>query len=179
LGTFVKNFQPIPGCFELADILLFVRLPNMMSGDLVQISTAISDLFDSLRRKFGVLKIVKLEAKQTPRHPFADEIMAGIIDTFRVEDLDWRKYDMDTSLILPNSSLRNVTLYSTGHWGVLHHWTSVEGIVTLANVSPMFSLFRSDRTRQNLKIINFQQLQEARIQLTASLPGLPMSPEVA
>ncbi|KAM7199713.1 hypothetical protein V8F20_005583 [Naviculisporaceae sp. PSN 640] len=149
LERFVKNFRPRSQCFEFSDMLSYVRLPDMSIGDPEKTSKAIIELFDNLAQLFKVSKIVKLEAKDNPAHPMDDVEIARIVDRFSIEELDWAKYNLDLDALTPNtadhtSSLRKLRLYSTGHWGVLYHWLSEEGIfsfeglkeVTLVVVNP-------------------------------------------
>ncbi|KAK4216524.1 hypothetical protein QBC37DRAFT_91706 [Rhypophila decipiens] len=133
LDRFVKNFKPRSQCFEFSDMLSYVRLPDMSIGDPEKTSRAIVELFDNLAQLFKVSKIVKLEAKDHPTHPMDDMEIAKIVDRFGIEELDWAKYNIDLDALTPkntddSSSIRKLKLYSTGHWGVLYHWLSEEGI---------------------------------------------------
>lgn len=133
LERFVKNFKPRSQCFEFSDMLSYVRLPDMSIGDPEKTSKAIIELFDNLSQLFKVSKIVKLEAKDNPSHPMDDVEIARIVDRFSIEELDWAKYNLDLDALTPKtaedtSSIRKLKLYSTGHWGVLYHWLSEEGI---------------------------------------------------
>ncbi|KAK3387955.1 hypothetical protein B0H63DRAFT_559382 [Podospora didyma] len=130
LERFVKNFRPRAGCFEFSDMLSYVRLPDMSIGDPIKTSRAIVELFGNLAQLFKVAKIVKLVAKDNPAHPMDDRDIAAIVDRFNVEELDWEKYNIDLDPLVESrtSSLRKLKLYSTGHWGVLHHWLSSEGV---------------------------------------------------
>ncbi|KAK3684174.1 hypothetical protein B0T22DRAFT_469804 [Podospora appendiculata] len=134
LERFVKNFKPRTQCFEFSDMLSYVRLPDISKGDPDKTSKAIVELFNNFAQYFKVDKIVKLEVKDNPSHPMDDLEIAGIVEKFKVEELDWAKYNMDlyplrdVSTDGRTSSLRKLKLYSTGHRGVLYHWISEEGI---------------------------------------------------
>ena len=145
---------------EFSDILLYVRLPDLAVGDPDKMSEAIRKLFETLQTAYSVEKIVKLVAKDQVLHPMSDSQIAWIVETFNVEDLDWAKYNMDLDHIRRRttreadpwtSSLRKITLYSTGHWGVVHHWTSLEeGVfsfrgVRMAYIRADVSLQRANR----------------------------------
>ncbi|KAK0612770.1 peptidase S8/S53 domain-containing protein [Bombardia bombarda] len=147
LERFVKNFKPRPNCFEFSDMLSYVRLPDISIGDPDKTTQAILSLFNNLAQLFKVVKIVKLEAKDNPIHPIDDSTIAQIVDRFNVEELDWVKYNMDLDPLRcktsdsRTSSLRKLTLYSTGHWGVLHHWTSEEGIYSFKELKEVMVIF--------------------------------------
>ena len=142
LGKCVENWEPRDKCLEFADMLSYVQLPDMSVGDPGRTHDAVKKLFDALQQRFKVTKIIKLVARDNLSRPMPDKDIARFVKQFDIEDLDWEKYNMDLDPFRQStehgssSQLCKLRLYSTGHWGVIHHWTSLdEGIYTLKEVS--------------------------------------------
>jgi hypothetical protein len=103
-------------------------------------SEPIKNLFDNLSHKFEIKRIVRLFAKDNVNDPIDDRLIAKWVEDFSVEQLDWRKRDMDISPLLEmaehrKGSLRVLTLYTAGHWGIIYHWLSSDGLVAIPGVS--------------------------------------------
>jgi hypothetical protein len=138
---FVKHFKPKEGCFDLKRSLKYVRLPDLLSRDISRMRLSVRDLFDSLEKKFGVHEIVTLFVKDNPLAPVSDDEIADYVVRLKVRTLDWEKYDMDIEPMLAKAetfrvdlSIKHITLYCTGHRGVLRHWFSDQGLSAFPKV---------------------------------------------
>ncbi|KAK3372938.1 hypothetical protein B0T24DRAFT_247827 [Lasiosphaeria ovina] len=205
LERFVNNFKPRANCFEFSDMLSYVRLPDMSAGDPEKTSQAIIALFKNLAELFNVAKIVRLEAKDNPAHPMEDSEIARIVEKFNIEELDWGKYNIDLDpLRAPAedgriSSLRKLKLYSTGHWGVLHHWLSEEGIFAFerlkeilisvvdpyetadlptANTRPKLTEILRARMKQKLETVRSDMVGKLRIEVEPGHPHKPRTRDI-
>jgi hypothetical protein len=79
---------------------------------------------------FGVERIIQLNALDNTFHPIGDEIIALLAKAFKVEKLNWYKYDLDLDVLKQiGANLRKLWLYSSGNWGTLFYWTSGEGLL--------------------------------------------------
>ncbi|KAL1615283.1 hypothetical protein SLS56_011864 [Neofusicoccum ribis] len=78
---------------------------------------------------------VEASGNPTKRSSISDELVEkAILSQFKIEKFDWRKLDIDLS-ILTNSPhaehFTDITLYSSGNWSVLYHRTSKDGLLKL------------------------------------------------
>jgi len=95
----------------------------------------IAKLLDKLRKKkeeggFGVERIVNLNAWDNPFHPISDRLISVLVGVFKVEKLNWYKYDLDLDALKRyGAHLRKLWLYSSCNWGTLFHWTSEDGFL--------------------------------------------------
>lgn len=69
----------------------------------------------------------------------SDELVEeAIINKFQIEELDWRKLDIDLNTLTRSphaDQFTKLTLYASGNWSVLYHWVlSKDGIAKLPNV---------------------------------------------
>lgn len=138
LSVFVRDFKPTDGSFSFPQRLARLDLPDMSYGISSQMSSSITDLFECLKQ-FNVTQIMRLYAKDHTKEPVDDDSIALWVSKFKVEYLDWRKLDMDIGPLAKNaheasSCLKTITLYNSGHWGVLYHWLSLDGLFSILGV---------------------------------------------
>jgi hypothetical protein len=94
-------------------------------------------LFDQLfagLKAYGVKKIMKLLAIDSLLRGVDDHRVAQWASDFEVEELDWRKLDLDLDRFSSSLPLRTICLYSRGNWGALYYWTSDEGVLKFNKV---------------------------------------------
>jgi hypothetical protein len=141
LSAFVRGFKPIEegkGSFSFPNRLARLDLPDMSFGKTSEMASSIKDLFQNLN-EFEVNQIMRLYAKDNPKDPVDDESIAKWVEIFKVEELDWQKPDLDIDLFVKmaqsgRSSLKTINLYTNGHWGVLYHWLSIDGLFSILGV---------------------------------------------
>jgi hypothetical protein len=135
-ARFVKTFcNPIEG-IEFEQTLASVELPDMSMALNQSFDSEIIQMFNALKTIFKVDKIVSLTAWDNPLHPLPDYKIAIIVDAFKVEELKWCKQDFDLDVLRPRAaSLRRLSLFSSGNWGTLYHWTSLGGLLSFPKVS--------------------------------------------
>ncbi|KAG5769161.1 hypothetical protein H9Q72_003504 [Fusarium xylarioides] len=126
---------------EFEETLLFVHLPDLNYVKQPCPPKAISELFNWLKDR-GVKTIRKLSIPDNTTNPLSDVFVQHyILNTFRVEELDWRKLDVNLDIffrkgmgehdLLPSNCLKGLRLYSSGNWSVLYHWISSDGLEKL------------------------------------------------
>jgi len=143
LWNFVSEFKPDEkgkkGSFAFPNRLARLDLPDMSFGNTSHMATSIKELFKNLET-FQVGQIMRLYAKDNSKDPMEDDSIAEWVKTFKVEELDWQKPDLDIFPLVTmgeagKSNLRIITLYTNGHWGVLYHWLSLDGLFSMIGVS--------------------------------------------
>ena len=136
------------------DILFFVHLPDLNYVKQPCPHSAISKLFLWLK-ECGVHTIRKLRIPDSTQNPLSEAfVQKYILDLFCIESLDWRKLDINTDVLLrcaagegrtgrgtkaldviqTNNVLQDLTLYSSGSWSTLYHWSSDDGLVKIPQV---------------------------------------------
>jgi hypothetical protein len=131
------------------DTLFFVNLPDLNYVRQPCPHHTMQRLFGWLGRK-GVRRIKKLSIPDNTTNPLSEAfVQQYIIDAFDIEELDWRKLDINLDIITgteerrrlakkPTSDtwkyLTDLTLYSSGNWSVLYHWVSKDGLAKLPGV---------------------------------------------
>ncbi|KAG4443312.1 hypothetical protein IFR05_001181 [Cadophora sp. M221] len=138
LAAFVRDFKPPENensPFTFPHRLARLDLPDMSYGKTSEMATSIKELFTNLK-KFKVSQIMRLYAKDNSKDPVDDESIANWVGIFKIEELDWQKADLDIGSFVnmaqsAGSSLRTISLYTNGHWGVLYHWLSLDGLFAL------------------------------------------------
>jgi hypothetical protein len=88
----------------------------------------------------GVESIKELVIPDSYISPLSAEFLRMfILNKFIISSLDWKVLDINLDLLTTNErliqNLKRLTLYSSGNWGVLYHWISMDGLVRLKNVS--------------------------------------------
>lgn len=133
-AQFVDTFKPKEG-LEFDSELIRVQLPDMSKASHQEGVKEIVKLLNKLRKKkeeggFGVERIIHLNALDNAFHPINDGTIAILVNAFKVEKLNWYKYDLDLDVLKPiGANLRKLWLYSSSNWGTLFHWTSEEGLL--------------------------------------------------
>lgn len=90
-------------------------------------------IFDLLRIR-GVRKIIMVIVIDDGEIPHGDDVIEEL-ERFDVEELDWRKGDLCSSVIL--KAAKNATklfLYSSGNKAVLRSWSGSDGLNKLLKV---------------------------------------------
>ncbi|KAI1086805.1 hypothetical protein F5B19DRAFT_498003 [Rostrohypoxylon terebratum] len=125
---------------QFEDTLFFVHLPDLNYVKQPCPHHTIHQLFDWLSRK-GVRTIKRLSIPDNTTNPLSDAfVQQYILDVFEIEELDWRKLDVNLEIITDayngdaRPHLKDLTLYSSGNWSVLHHWISMDGLAKLENL---------------------------------------------
>lgn len=92
-------------------------------------------IFNWLRRKNGVQKILEVTVKDDENEPHCDEAIEMALKDFEVERLDWQKIDLGCD-VLWNAArdVREVHLYSSGNNDILRGWSSKNGLARLPKV---------------------------------------------
>jgi hypothetical protein len=155
LPTFVNTFLPKEALLEFPSRLSRLVLPNVSHGDSA-IAESMKLLLDKLRNDFRIQQIVRLIGKDNTGQ-IDDDLMAEWVHKFKVERLDWHKRDFDISFLQEFAlqkhghrlALRVLSLYTAGHWGVIYHWLSPDGLFSIPGVSKV-SLCRHYRHRFEL-----------------------------
>lgn len=156
LERFVEYFRRHR--FDFDEVLALVHLPDISKADPQVARPSLEVFFETLRKHYGVQKIVRLVVRDHPTQPVYDWYISEVVRDFAVEVLDWMKCDLDVRFLLPPQDeddapekvevqavtrkkpknpvvLRKIHLYSSGHWGPLHHWTGADGLVLIPTVS--------------------------------------------
>ena len=117
--------------------LLYVTLPDLELLLESNVHETIRDFFNWLRA-MEVHTIKELNIPPSLAPPLPEDFGHTIIlKHFCVERLNWRKLDMDISILKgPRtvSSLKGLKLYSSGSWSILYHWASEDGVNELPKV---------------------------------------------
>lgn len=123
---------------EFEKTLLYVTLPDLQLLPESNVYGTIELLFDWLRA-MEVHTIKELNIPDRRLQPLAEDFVhSKILKHFHVVKLDWRRLDMDISILkMPKtiSSLTGLKLYSSGNLGSFYHWASEDGVRRLPNVS--------------------------------------------
>ena len=135
-------------------ILQHVDLPNLkISGgdDLLKTTTSDSDMtsnvitlrsrldfvkvFNWLRRKGGVRKVLEANVEDDEIEPHCDEAIEMALQGLDVETLNWKKLDL-CSDVLWNAvkDVKELFLYSSGNNDVLRSWSAEDGLARLQKV---------------------------------------------
>jgi hypothetical protein len=158
--------------------LLYVYLPDLQvfAGGIAQ--DCIQALFSWLKEQ-GVVSIMDLSIPDIIHRPMSEDFLVEhVLQHFSIERLDWRKLDVDlfalrdlapdrSNKAFPNlvtdlgnhtrrqetpsltDSLTKLKLYSSGNWGVLHHWASSHGLPCFKKVC----IFHISTHRLNITLI--------------------------
>ncbi|KAF2966988.1 hypothetical protein GQX73_g6566 [Xylaria multiplex] len=111
---------------KLRPYLRYVLIPQR-SPETLQIKKVFECLYQS-----GVTRIRRLVVDEDITYPHNDDDIVKEIKRFQVEELDWRKTDMCSTVLqraAPN--LRAVHLYSSGNNAVLRGWSAEDGLIAL------------------------------------------------
>jgi hypothetical protein len=103
-------------------------------------------------------------------------MIARWVEYFEVVDLNWRRLDLDISSLVEAAKrrslrLRNLSLYTIGHKGVIFHWTSKLGVVAIPHVSK-YPIFSSVHVKCGVRVrAETTQLENVYIHLTQASVG--------
>ncbi|KAF3069903.1 Minor extracellular protease Epr [Trichoderma lentiforme] len=142
---------------QFENILFFVHLPDLNYVKQPLPHQVLKKLFLWLRDRKGVQTIKRLNVPDCTTNPINPAFFRlTILNHFVIEELDWRILDMNLDILtqkvagrsFQNSHakessktvntgdhLKKLTLYSSGNWGVLHHWISKDGLATLPKLT--------------------------------------------
>ncbi|KAJ5657425.1 uncharacterized protein N7484_001074 [Penicillium longicatenatum] len=121
--------------------LLFVHLPDLNYIKQPCSPEVFRKFFQWLSRQ--VENIRELKILDSTTSPLSDWFFCKFVSTkFHISKLDWRKLDIDLTILAETGDyLEELTLYSSGNWGVLYHWTSLDGLAQYPKVSSLFIPF--------------------------------------
>ncbi len=92
-------------------------------------------IFHFLRETKKVRRIMRLEVNEDMDHPHSDDAIVKSIKGFEIEELDWKKTDMCSSVIVRAiPEVKILRLYSSGNNAVLRSWSAPDGLCSLDNV---------------------------------------------
>ena len=92
-------------------------------------------IFDWLREK-GVKRILRVVVEDDEERPHSDEVIFQALQSFDVENLDWRKFDICSDVIVDAvPSARKLKLHCKGNNAVLRSWCANNGLVRLSKAS--------------------------------------------
>lgn len=124
------------------ETLFFVHLPDLNYVRLPRPNDCIRTLFRWIKETKGVRIIRRLHLPDNTTSPLSEEFVTdAILNKFTINDLDWRKLDLNLDMLSSSSiakHLESLSLYSSGNWSVLYHWISSDGLATFPNVSFTF-----------------------------------------
>jgi hypothetical protein len=85
-----------------------------------------------LREVKKVTTIVELNVPDSYIHPHSEETIENAIAQFDVQILNWRRLDVSVECVkVAARQVRSLSLYSSGNWAAIRHWTSSKGICEL------------------------------------------------
>ncbi|KAF5977372.1 intracellular serine protease [Fusarium bulbicola] len=133
---------------QFENSLFFVQLPDLNYVKPACQHDTFRKLFHWLKDRKKVKSIKKLSIPDNTTTPMSDTFFdLYILRNFELSVLDWRKKDIDLGILTGSTyenindspgrqqSLTELTLYSSGNWGVLYHWISENGLALLPLLS--------------------------------------------
>jgi len=134
---------------QFEKMLFFVYLPNLNHIRKPCPHEGVRTLFWWLHHNQHVQRIKILTIPDSTTSPMSDELVErGIVNKFEIEELDWRKLDINMNVLTgsPHSGVfTKLNLYSSGNWSVLYHWVfSDDGLAKLKNVSTITPSIHTD-----------------------------------
>ena len=121
-------------------ILLYVQFPFLDASYHPSGPKAVGQgaerILQWLRDKKGITEIIELHVPGSTPRAESEEVIEKALYGISVDLLDWQVLDLSVDIIL-KSGAKNVEelhLYSSGNWGVLQQWSSIEGVTLLPNV---------------------------------------------
>lgn len=157
---------------QFEDTLFFVHLPDLNYVKQPCPHDTIRRLFDWLAGK-GVRTIKRLIIPDNTTSPLSDAfVQQYIIEPFDIEELDWRKLDVNIEIFASTNKTRtsdtcltDLTLYSSGNWSVLYHWISEDGLSKLEGVGCPRTLGYNALRMCNFLTLVRNQLSKVRIDI--------------
>lgn len=116
--------------------LLYVYLPDLCRFSSTDVHAVVSKFFDWLYSK-GVRQIIELDIPDNHLQPLSDELISEKVLKYKVQDLNWRRLDINLDLLSESESkdtLKKLQLYSSGNWSTLYHWASEQGLASFKEV---------------------------------------------
>jgi len=133
IGSKVESKQVL----QFEETLFFVHLPDFNYVRMPRPHEGVGKLFSWLQTK-NVKTIKRLHIPDSTISPMSDEFVeSAILDKFMIEELDWRKLDLNLDVLTRAKNKDHITdlsLYSSGNWSVLYHWISIDGLAKLPKV---------------------------------------------
>ncbi|KAH0552918.1 hypothetical protein GP486_006883 [Trichoglossum hirsutum] len=178
-ASFVEKFKSSQEFNPFSPRLTRLNLPDISTANSPEASEAVVKLLNRLKDDFKIDRIIRLSAKNSHSSRISDDLIASWVGIFGVEELSWEKYDFDISSLVSLADkkklrLRHLSLYTTGHKGVLSHWTSPSGILAMPEVND--SLFLKLGTLQTanleqLEVVSIYLVEAFKDNLVAGLPS--------
>ncbi|GAW22634.1 hypothetical protein ANO14919_121760 [Xylariales sp. No.14919] len=158
--TFRQDASEDRDIIGFEDILFYVCLPDMNFFK-ESPQCEIRRLFKWLELG-GVKTIRHLSIPDSTTRPMCDIIVHEYITKrFSIEKFDWRKLDINLKILTvgTKNEFTELTLYSSGNWGVLYHWASGEGLMALKKLK----LVTINIVQLDPSIYNKAQVQHNRL----------------
>ena len=132
--------EPLPN-LSFHKTLAYVAFPCLDTSDPSSYPESVGPdaerVLQWLKVSKGVSEIIRLVVPGSAPRAESEEVIGKALQGISVVSLDWRVLDLSIDTIF-NSESKNVeelSLYSSGNWGVLKQWSGPEGVTILPNVS--------------------------------------------
>jgi hypothetical protein len=103
--------------------------------------------FKWLREK-DVKHIIKVIVDDSPERPHSDKAIEESLKDFKVESLEWRKFDIcPETLFTACRDARNLSLWWSGNRATLRAWSESEGLAKLEKLETVHLLWNSGEVR--------------------------------
>ena len=141
----ISDLSPDPSRgLSFESCLFFVYLPDFNNFRKPCPHEGVRGLFQWLSKDKRVKRIKALNIPDSTTSPMSDEFaQEAIIKPFQIEKFDWRKLDLNLDTLTRTSHadmFTELTLYSSGNWSVLYHWTSDDGLPKIRKVTHLTNL---------------------------------------
>jgi hypothetical protein len=94
----------------------------------------VRDILEWLKLR-RVRRILTLNVVDSFHAPHTEETIELAVKPFNVDILDWRRMDLSIDCLQEAAAnVRTLSLYSSGNWAVLSHWSSSDGVGNLKKV---------------------------------------------
>lgn len=82
-----------------------------------------------------VRRILSLQVIDSFHSPHTEETIESAVKPYNVQTLDWRRLDLSVDSALEAAeNVETLSLYGSGNWAVLSHWTGSDGVGRLPKV---------------------------------------------
>lgn len=158
-----KEFQKRFNHLEFDKALHYVAIPQLETNTVTesvderyQGREDLVYIFDWLKKKKGVDRILRIEVDDMEAPGHSDEAIEKALEQFKVEVLDWRRQDLCPFMISRiGENLREIHLQWSGRNTVLRSWSEREGLALTTSLERI--------------IINQAEVSEALADLTEQL----------
>ncbi|GAB1319911.1 hypothetical protein MFIFM68171_10121 [Madurella fahalii] len=141
----LELLKPLERQMTFEPILKYVHLPSEALQVDKESATHGSEkppamiVFNWLREKKGVRRILEVSVVDMGETPYRDETIEGTLGSdLNIEVWDWQKIDISSDTIVkvaPNAQV--VRLYCSGNTSILHAWSGKHGLARLRNLKKL------------------------------------------